>query len=233
MQLLKNLNESARKAWLQLVLSELPSGASILDVGAGELGNKKYCGHLQYVSQDFGQYVSPTVQSSIDSLHPGKWDTTRVDIVSDIIHIPCPPESFDALLCSEVLEHVPDPISALDEFYRILKPNGILIITAPFSSNVHMAPFHFYSGFTRYWYEHHLETKGMKIKTLTANGDWFALMWQEISHLPSIERGLNKWTWPTAYIFCAVAYLYFRLLRKKNDSPLSCFGWQCVAIKTT
>jgi ubiquinone/menaquinone biosynthesis C-methylase UbiE len=233
MQLIKNINESTRKAWLKLVLSELPAGSSILDAGAGQLGNKQYCGHLQYVAQDFSQYVNPAHQSGIDGLHPGKWDTSRVDIVSDITCIPCPSESFDALLCSEVLEHVPDPMAAIDEFYRILKPNGVLIITAPYSSNVHMAPFHFYSGFTRYWYEHHLVRRGLQIKSLTANGDWFAMMWQEISHLPSAAKDLNKWTWPLAYLFCAFAFLYFRLGGRKSHSPLTCFGWHCVAIKAT
>lgn len=81
-------------------------------------------------------------------------------LVSDITMIPAPDASFDAILCSEVLEHVPEPTHALDEFVRLLKPGGTLILTAPFASLVHMAPYHYCSGFSRYWYEHHLPLRG-------------------------------------------------------------------------
>src|SRR5674476_1266665 len=67
-----------------------------------------------------------------EGLQTKGWDTTRIDLVSDITAIPAPDASFDAILCSEVLEHVPEPTHALDEFTRLLKPGGVLILTAPF-----------------------------------------------------------------------------------------------------
>ena len=42
---LKNVNEVNRQEWLKQALSELPGGVWLLDVGAGELKNRKYCGH--------------------------------------------------------------------------------------------------------------------------------------------------------------------------------------------
>ena len=107
-------------------------------------------------------------------MQTGKWDTSHINLVCDIAAIPEPDESFDAILCSEVLEHVPDPIKVIDEFARLLKPGGKLILTAPFASLVHFAPFHYCSGFSRYWYEHHLTLRGFQIEELTPNGDWFA-----------------------------------------------------------
>ena len=65
----------------------------------------------------------------------GSWDQTGLDIVGDITSIPEPDASFDAILCVEVLEHVPDPLAALRELGRLLKPNGQLILTAPFCSS--------------------------------------------------------------------------------------------------
>ena len=53
---IKNLNEITRQAWLKKTLNALPEGARLLDAGAGELTNRLYCGHLDYVSQDFCQY---------------------------------------------------------------------------------------------------------------------------------------------------------------------------------
>ena len=146
-----NINELNRQAWLKKTLGALPAGSRLLDAGAGELQNRLHCGHLAYVSQDFCQYEGQRGGVPAEGLQCSSWDTSRIDLVSDITAIPAPDASFDAILCSEVLEHVPEPTHALDEFARLLKPGGVVILTAPFSSNVHMAPYHFCSGFSRYW----------------------------------------------------------------------------------
>ena len=49
-------NEWNCEKWLGKTLSQIPAGSRILDAGAGELKYKKFCAHLNYVSQDFGQY---------------------------------------------------------------------------------------------------------------------------------------------------------------------------------
>ena len=49
-------NEPNRQAWLKQTIEALPKGLRLLDAGAGELKNRKYFGHLDYVSQDFCQY---------------------------------------------------------------------------------------------------------------------------------------------------------------------------------
>jgi ubiquinone/menaquinone biosynthesis C-methylase UbiE len=49
----------------------------------------------------------------------------------DITDIPLANESFDALYCSHVLEHVSDDRKALREFFRILKPSGWLLLVVP------------------------------------------------------------------------------------------------------
>lgn len=136
----RDANDSRRQAWLETTLKGLPSGTRLLDAGAGELRNKQYCMHLDYVSQDFCQYQGGMAVK--DGLEDAGWDTSRIDLVCDITSIPEPDASFDAILCTEVLEHVHDPLKALDEFARLLKPNGKLILTVPFASLVHMAPYH-------------------------------------------------------------------------------------------
>jgi SAM-dependent methyltransferase len=120
----------------------------LLDAGAGGLRNKPLFSHLSYVSQDICQYEG---KGDGDGFHTGKWDTKHIDLICDIAKIPEEDNSFDVILCSEVFEHLPDPILALDEFARLLKPGGLLIITAPFASFVHFAPYHYCSGFSRYW----------------------------------------------------------------------------------
>ena len=84
-------------------LMTIPRGYKILDAGAGELRFKPDCDHLQYVAQDFGQYEG----TGDEGLQTGEWDNSRLDIISDITEIPVDDESFDAILCSEVFEHIP------------------------------------------------------------------------------------------------------------------------------
>lgn len=52
--------------------------------------------------------------------------------VADIHSLPLPNETFDAVICIHVLEHVKDDIAALKELHRILKPNGELLLMVPF-----------------------------------------------------------------------------------------------------
>jgi len=114
-------NQATREAWLERTLASIPAGSRILDAGAGELQYKRFCSHLQYVSQDFGQYDG---QGDGIGLQKGSWDQSRLDIVSDITAIPEPDASFDAIMCIEVLEHLPAPVDALRELIRLLKPGG-------------------------------------------------------------------------------------------------------------
>lgn len=223
-------NEAARQRWLSETLAALPAGLRLLDAGAGELRNRVHCRHLDYVSQDFGQYDG-LPGGCAEGLQDASWDTSRVDLVCDITAIPCEAASFDVILCSEVLEHIPDPCAALDEFTRLLRPGGVLIITAPFASNVHMAPYHFCTGFSRYWYEHHLPRRGFTIRKLSPNGDWYALLRQELRRLGPLERQRGNSVWPLAYAYGLLGRLYFRLRRPLLAADVACFGWHCLAVK--
>jgi glycosyltransferase involved in cell wall biosynthesis len=48
---------------------------------------------------------------------------------------------FGCVICEHVLEHVENPARAIDEIKRVLKPNGLLILTAPFSWSIHEKPY--------------------------------------------------------------------------------------------
>lgn len=224
----RNPNEDARRAWLERALARVPPGARILDAGAGELKNKPFCAHLCYVSQDFCQYSG---KGDGAGLQTESWDTSRIDLVCDITAIPEPDGSFDAILCSEVLGHIPEPTKALDEFARLLKRGGILILTAPFASLVHMSPYHYVTGFSRYWYEYHLPRRGFRIEECTPNGDWFAYCEQELKRLGSMARRYGDRFWPFGYVLGLLGVAYFALRRGGSAADVACFGWHCVAVK--
>lgn len=52
----------------------------------------------------------------------------------DITDIRYPDESFDIIICSHVLEHVPDDVKAMSEFHRVLKKNGWAILLVPIAA---------------------------------------------------------------------------------------------------
>jgi SAM-dependent methyltransferase len=172
-------NASTRDAWVETILTDLRAGIRLLDAGAGECQYKKHCGHLDYVAQDVAVYDG----KGAVGLQTGTWDFSKIDIVSDITAIPEPDASFDAVLCTEVLEHLPDPVRALEEMARLLKVGGTFIITAPFWSLTHFAPFHFATGFNRYFYEHHLGRLGFEIIDLVPNGNFFECIGQEVRRI--------------------------------------------------
>ncbi len=178
-------NESERKRWLRSTLAEVPAGSRILDAGAGELQFKEYCEHLEYVSQDFGSYDGT---GDGGGLQMQSWDQSRIDILCDITAIPQPDGSFDAVMCIEVLEHLPAPVDALRELTRLLRPGGTLIVTAPFCSLTHFSPYFFQTGYSRYFYEQWLTEFGLEIVDLQTNGNYFEYLAQELRRLPSIAQ---------------------------------------------
>ena len=224
-----NNNEALRRGWLKQALMSIPHGLKVLDAGAGELQNKPLCSHLVYTSQDICEYKG---NGNSKGLHTGAWNTEEIDIVSNITNIPVEDASFDAILCSEVFEHLPDPLLALDEFARLLKPGGKLIITTPFASFVHFAPYFYATGFSSYWYEHHLSKKGFKVDKLEPNGDWFSCLKQELLRLPKMVKNSGSILWPISYVVTLLGVIYISFLKKtKPSSELACFGWHCIATK--
>lgn len=172
-------NKSDREKWIEKTLSAIPKGESILDAGAGELKYRAFCDHLQYKSQDFAQYDGKGDGIGIQTK---TWDNSKLDIVSDIASIPVESNSFDNILCTEVFEHIPHPVDALRELSRIVKPGGKLILTAPFCSVTHFAPYHFYTGFNTYFYKKWMADFGFEIVEMTQNGNYFEYVAQELRY---------------------------------------------------
>lgn len=152
-------NAWERDMWVREQARRLPPQSRVLDAGAGACKYRPLFAHCVYKSQDFCQYKGQLVEYS-----------QPVDYVGEITSIPIESGTLDAILCTEVLEHVPDPMAVLKEFHRLLKPGGRVFLTAPQVSNLHMEPYHFYTGFTHYWYRHWLSNYGFQIETVDYQG---------------------------------------------------------------
>ena len=73
----------------------------------------------------------------------------RVDVIGDAHDLPFKDNTFDIILCTEVLEHLHTPQKAISEMQRVLKPKGKLILTTRFIFPLHDIP-NDYFRFTKY-----------------------------------------------------------------------------------
>lgn len=225
------LSDKTRIEWVKKQLQALSKGESILDAGAGEQRYKKYCAHLKYVSQDFGKYSG----GGQAGLHPKSWNTSKIDIISDVTGIPVKTDSFDNVLCTEVLEHVPYPELTIKELSRVLKKGGKLILTAPFCAQVHFAPYFYHTGFSTYWYKMILPKYNLKIVKFSPNGNFFDYLVQELLRLPLMFKKYSWVGWIALLFYVAVLpfviLLIFISKLSRNSEYQLCFGWHILAKK--
>lgn len=91
-----------------------------------------------------------------------------VQVIGDAQALGLADAAFDVVLCTEVLEHLPEPQRAIDEMRRVLKPGGTLLLTTRFLFPIHDAP-HDYFRFTKYGLRHLL--RGFEILELEEETD--------------------------------------------------------------
>ena len=112
-------------------LSDQHAGlGDVLDVGCGE--------------KVYSLFVKCDSYTGIEVENSGrKQEEKKADKYFDGINIPFPDETFDFVLCTEVLEHAIEPVSLLIEMKRVLKTNGLLLITVPSMWGEHETPYDF------------------------------------------------------------------------------------------
>ncbi len=226
-------NQKYREFWIEKTLKKIASGQKILDAGAGELQYKKFCNHLNYTSQDFGQYNG---KGNNEGLQTNSWDNSKLDIISDITGIPVNNASFDAVMCIEVFEHLPEPAKAIKEFSRIIKLNGKLIITAPFCSITHFAPYYYANGYSKYWYKKILKENNFTIDEIDYNGNFFEYLAQEIDRIAYMETkytdlNLSKKIYNKISIGIILKLLNDLSKKNKKSEEMLCFGLHILATK--
>jgi SAM-dependent methyltransferase len=116
----------------------LPEGNRVLDVGGHKVRKRGYF--------DIGRYNLATVYAN---LTPDRLP----DVLADAAHLPFKSASFHALICSELLEHVPDPRPVLQEAYRVLNRGGVLLLCVPFLNRIHGDPQDYGRYTDQYWSE--------------------------------------------------------------------------------
>src|ERR1051325_3445144 len=102
---------------------------TVLDVGTGRSAFPallRTCGFVVTAIDNIRDYWS----RSIFNQH---WHILDDDVMASKLA----DESFDAVACISVLEHIGDPLKAMASMRRVLKPGGSLILTTPFGAKAH------------------------------------------------------------------------------------------------
>jgi SAM-dependent methyltransferase len=179
---------------------------TLLDVG---------CGHRPYEKTYFktaAKYVG------IDYLS----DRSKPDVIASGLHLPFLDESFDSVVSTEVLEHVPDPLRALREMRRVLKTGSFQILSAPMYWPRHEVPYDFF----RYPYDGFLyliQSSGLTLRKLFNRGHAYAFLGQVLQHLsPTILQPRPiVWLLNSFFLWCDV--------HRRNDQIT--LGWTAVCQK--
>lgn len=156
-------NWAIKQALNKHILARLPMVTGrVLDLGCGERPFEKDIlkfAHT-YTGLDWAK-----------SIHD-----TKADIIADLNEpIDIESNSFDSVVSFEVLEHLCEPQTMLSESYRILKNNGVLLLSMPFQWWVHEAPWD-YQRYTKYGLEYQLKKAGfVEIEIQETTGFW--LLW--------------------------------------------------------
>ena len=95
----------------------------VLDLGAGSAKYK------EMILQKVSEYRSCDAEKN-----------KNIDDSCDVLNLKYPPDSFDTIISTQVMEHVSNPYKMAIEIYKVLKPGGKVIVTAPFLIPMHSDP---------------------------------------------------------------------------------------------
>lgn len=160
---------------LRYAISKFAKG-SILDVGCG---NKPYeslfnTGDDMYIGCD-------VIQSS----------ENKVDIICKATDINAGTKSFDTVFSTQVMEHVDNSDLMLKECNRVLKKDGLLILSVPFCWELHEEPYDFFR-FTKYGLQELCNRNNFEVVEIIPNGGkWAAIFQMNINMIYSTFKKKN------------------------------------------
>jgi len=178
-----------------------------------------------------------TRYTGIDIFDAEKFDYSNLEVVAfDGEHIPFPDASFDAVICTEVLEHAPNYQQLIDEIHRVMKNGVEAIFTVPWSARFHYIPYDYFrytpsslgtmfAGFTSCA----ITPRGTDVSVI---GSKLAILW--FRNLFPARRSRMVWSplWlllsPLFLLVVSVAHLCTRWSVGSSDDPL---GYTIVVTK--
>lgn len=196
------------------------TGGSLLDLGAG---TKPY-------ARLYEPYFATC--TSVDVEH-SPHDIGDVDTIASADDLPFEAESFDCVLCTEVLEHCRLPARVMEEMARVLRPGGKLFLTTPLLVALHEMP-HDYYRYTPSALRDLADRAGLSVEQILPRGDYLAVtllglqlpLTKLLQRLSRLAAGrLYQYANPLVYailIAPQAAYLaLWRAARRRQDGVLA------------
>ncbi|HEC35045.1 MAG TPA: SAM-dependent methyltransferase [Anaerolineae bacterium] len=145
----------------------------------------------------------------------------------DAHDLPFPDNLFDAVLVEEMLEHCRSPHQVANEIWRVLKPGGKLILTAPFLFPMHDRP-HDYFRFTEFGLRHLFRNfEHVSIRPHHSGYGTFVTLFERLIMEPGRVRYLSPLIAPISYVLLLLDPLVSRLVRIETFAS----GYFVVAVK--
>lgn len=185
-------------------------------------------------SQPYRRYVACDEYRGIDEARCVAADGIRASVEA----IPFRDNTFDSIICTEVLEHVGEPAKAFEEIHRVLKTGGHLYLTTPQSWGLHYEPYDYWR-FTRYGLERLVTGARLRVVTMERIGGIVTLTGQEIvDALWALLRRLlsfmgMRWAERVSTGLCLPLSIFFYVAGKVGDrlDARYALGWALVAVK--
>ena len=206
-------------------LPVLKPGMLLLDAGSGHLPEQVMRTELLA--------TGVTLRTNDFNAGPG------VDDVMDVSAMTYEDASFDAVICTQVLEHVQSPPKTMAELARVLRPGGHLFVSAPQSAWLHNLPWHYFNP-TRFGIELLLEQNGLTVEARVAQGGHFSLLATNLhytvtmlqrSRLPNIVR--LPLMLLSRVMFGLILKLFLLFLDRFDTDQRNTLGWCFHARKKT
>ena len=156
--------------------------------------------------------------------------STKADFFSESTLLPFNNNTFDTLLSTQMLEHVSDPKKVIQEMGRVLKPGGIMILSAPMTWPLHEEPYDFFR-YTLHGLRHLLQKANFEILDEIPRGNNFTTMAQMLldTQLDNTSQSFPKRLY--SVILSLVVNQLCSVINLFQPAQRLCLGWVMVAKK--
>lgn len=159
-------------------------------------------------------------------IEDGFYESGAIDLVGSAYDVPVDDKIADAVISSQVIEHLDQPNKAITETSRILKDGGLFLCSFPFLYPIHADP-HDFTRYTEFYMEKVLKENGMEIThQKKIGGFWYVIGMYWGIYLQTFDRGIlskiklvKAFSWLSRWFFMQMQSLERAVLKLLGKNP--------------